>query len=60
MNATLKRLFVASAAIASLSTALLLSGTAQSKPYTANDSVQTEPTNVSPADPNASIRGQGT
>jgi hypothetical protein len=59
MNATLKRLFVASAAIASLSTALLLSGPAQSKPYTANDTVQMEPTNVSPADPDASIRGQG-
>jgi|SwirhisoilCB1_FD_contig_31_20952766_length_244_multi_3_in_0_out_0_1 hypothetical protein len=60
MNGTLKRFFVASAAIASVSTALLLSGAAQSKPYTANDAGQLERTNVSPADPDASIRGQGT
>ncbi len=59
MNGTLKRFFAASAAIACLSTALLLSGAAQSKPYSANDVAQTERTNVSPADPDASIRGQG-
>ena len=60
MNGTLKRLFVAGTAIASLSTALLLSGAAQSKPYTAgSDASQMEQTNVSPADPDASIRGQG-
>jgi hypothetical protein len=62
MNGSLKRLFVAGAAIASLSTALLFSGAAYSKPYaggSASDLTQMEPTNVSPADPDASIRGQG-
>lgn len=58
MNGTLKRLFVASAAILSLSAALVLSGGAQAKPYAGNDATM-EQTNVSPADPDVSIRGQG-
>lgn len=62
MTGTLKRLIVAASAIASLSTALVLSGPAQSKPlHTVGSAydVQMERTNVSPADPAASIRGQG-
>jgi hypothetical protein len=58
MNGTLKRLFVAGSAIFSITAALLLSGGAQAKPYAGND-VQMEQTNVSPADPDVSIRGQG-
>jgi hypothetical protein len=57
MNGTLKRFFVASLAIVTLSTALLVSGGAQSRPYSAYEQ---ERTNVSPADQDASIQGQGT
>jgi hypothetical protein len=60
MNGTVKRFLVASSAILSLSAALLLSGGAQAKPYSGHDAGQTERTNVSPADPDASISGQGT
>lgn len=59
MNGTLKRFFVASAAVVTLSTALLVSGAAQSKPYVDNDTTgQTVQTNVSPADQDASILSQ--
>jgi hypothetical protein len=60
MNSTLKRFIVASTAIVSLSAALILSGGAQAKPYSANETWTPERTNVSPADPDVSIRGQGT
>jgi hypothetical protein len=60
MNGTVKRFIVAGSAILSLSAALLLSGGAQAKPYSANEAWPTERTNVSPADPDASISGQGT
>jgi len=63
MIGTLKRLIVAASAIASLSTALVLSGPAQSNPVRtvgSTDEVQMDRTNISPADLGASIRGQGT
>lgn len=59
MNGALKRLFVAALAIATLSTSLVLSGGAQSKPYGTADWGQMERTHVSPADLDSSIRGQG-
>jgi len=59
MNGTLKRLFVASATIISLSAALVMSGGAQAKPQAGYNAFPTERTNVSPADPDASIVGQG-
>jgi hypothetical protein len=58
MNGTLKRFLIAGLAIASLSTTLLLSGGAQSKPYSTYGD-QMERTHVSPADLDSSIRGQG-
>jgi len=63
MNGTLKRLFVASATIISLSAALVMSGGAQAKSHATtgywDNAFPLERNNVSPADPDASIQGQG-
>ena len=62
MKGTVKRLFVVSTAILSLSAALAMSARAQQQPHAAGDrsgNFQSEMTNVSPADLDASIRGQG-
>ena len=61
MNGTVKRLIVAGSAILSVSTALVLSSgasQAQSRGFV-NDTYMSEPTNLSPAHPDAGIRGQG-